>query len=185
MRKILSVIPLALFIFMALGCESLMKKESKKPCSPDSSSEETVSPQKSSGYLASGPTVSIDTGVEGKRASLLEQFEQTRRDLASSLEKIALLERELEGERAIRISFEAELEELKKQLEATQQIIIENEKLNKKLEQSQEPYERKIRELTLELTKAQIEETKAKQELIGLKIEQLVEKKKQKSENSQ
>jgi hypothetical protein len=185
MRKIVPLIPLCLFILMTLGCESFMKKESKKPCTPDSSPEETVSSPKSRGYLASGATVNIDTGEENKRTSLLEQFEQTRKDLTSSLGKIATLERELEGEKAIRITLETELEELKKQLEAIQQLVIENERLGKQLEQSQEPYEKKIKELMLELTKAQIEETRAKQELIGLKIEQLVEKKKQKPQNSQ
>lgn len=185
MRKIIPLIPLGLFLLTTLGCESFMIKESQKPCNHDSSSEETVSPQKSRGYLANGVTVNLDTGEENKRASLLEQFDQTRKDLASSLEKIALLERDLGSETATRTTLEAELEEIKKQLEATQQLIMENEKLGKQLEQSQEPYEKKIKELTLELTKAQIEETKAKQELIGLKIEQLVGKKKEKPQNSQ
>lgn len=185
MRETIPLIPLCFFILMILGCESFMKKEATKPCDTDSSSIETVSPFKSKGYLASGATVNIDTGEENRRMSLLEQFEQTRKHLSSSQEKIAALERELEGEKTLRTTFETELEELKKQLEATQQLIIENEKLGKQLEKSQEPYEKKIRELTLELTKAQIEETRAKQELIGLKIEQLVEKKKQKPQNSQ
>lgn len=185
MREIVPLISLCLFILIVAGCESFMKKEGKKPCTSDISSEETPSSPQSRGYLASGSTVNIDTGEENKRTSLLEQFEQTRKALSLSLEKIAALERELESEKALRTTFEAELEELKKQLEATRQLIIENEKLGKQLEQNQEPYEKKIRELTLELTKAQIEETRAKQELIGLKIEQLVEKKKQKPQDSQ
>ncbi|MFN3532265.1 MAG: hypothetical protein ACK41Q_07100 [Candidatus Brocadia sp.] len=185
MRKIVPLILLCVLILTAQGCESFIKKEGKKPCSADSSSGETASPPQGKGYLAGGATVNIDTGEGNRRMSLLEQFEQTRKDLTSSQEKIAALERELEGEKTLRTTLEAELEELKKQLEATQQLIIENEKLSKQLEQSQEPYEKRIRELTLELTKAQIEETRAKQELIGLKIEQLVEKKKQKPQNSQ
>ncbi len=185
MRKIAPILPLCVIILAICGCESFTRKEGKKPYNTDSSSLETVSPPKSKGYLAGGATVNIDTGNENKRTSLIEQFEQTRNDLALSQEKIATLERELENEKAIRATFETELEELKKQLEATQQVIIESEKISKQLEQSQEPYEKKIKELTLELTKAQIEETKAKQELIGLKIEQLVEKKKQKPQNPQ
>ncbi len=185
MGKIVPLIPFFVFVLMTLGCESFMKKESKKPCTTDSFSGEIVSPPKSKGYLASGATVNIDTGEENKKTSLLDQFEQTRKALSLSQEKIATLERDLESEKTIKTAFETELEELKKQLEATQQLIIENEKIGKQLEQSQEPYEKKIRELTLELTKAQIEETKAKQELIGLKIEQLVEKKKQKPQNPQ
>lgn len=87
----------------------------------------------------------------------------------------------MENEKTIKISLESELEEFRKQVEITQQLIIENERTCKKLEESQTPYEKKIRELKSELTKAQIEATKAKQELIGLKITQLVERKKQKS----
>ncbi|MCF6154402.1 MAG: hypothetical protein E3K36_03945 [Candidatus Brocadia sp.] len=185
MGKILPLISFSIFILMTLGCESFIRKENKKPHTTDSLSGETVSPPKSRGYLASGATVNIDTGEENKKTSLLEQFEQTRKALSLSQEKIARLERELESEKAIRTMLEAELEEFKKQLEAIQQLIIENEKIGKQLEQSQEPYEKKIRELTLELTKAQIEETRAKQELVSLKIEQLVEKKKQKPQNPQ
>lgn len=185
MGKIVPLIPFCIFILMTLGCESFIKKETKKPRATDSLSGETVSPPKSKGYLASGATVNIDTGEENQKTSLLEQFERTRKALSLSQEKIATLERELESEKAIRTMLEAELEEFKKQLEAIQQLIIENEKIGKQLEQSQEPYEKKIKELTLELTKAQIEETRAKQELISLKIEQLVKKKKEKPQNSQ
>lgn len=162
-----------------------MKKKGKTPYASDVPSEEIVLPQKSRGYLAGGSTVNIDTGVENSKSSLLVQFDQTREALTSAQGKIALLERDIESEKALKKTAEAELEELNKQLEATQQLIMENEKLNKQLEQSREPYEKKIKELTLELTKAQIEETKARQELISLKIEQLVEKKKQKSQNFQ
>lgn len=182
MGKIVPLIPLCLFILMALGCESFTKREGKRPCTPKSSSEETVLPPKSSGYLTSGSTVILDTGEENKRTSLLEQFEQLRKDLAASLAKNASLERELESERAAKTALASELEEIKGQLEATQQVIIENEKLRKRLEQSLAPYEKKIKELTVELTNAQIEETKAKQALVGMKIEQLVEKKEQISE---
>lgn len=185
MGKTVPLIPFCIFLLTLQGCESLMKKENNKHSTVDFFSGETVSAPKGKGYLASGATVNIDTGEENRRMSLLERFDQTRKDLEASLGKIAALERELESEKVKRATFETELEELKKQLEATQQLIIENEKLGKLLEQKQEPYEKRIRELTLELTKAQIEETRAKQELIGLKIEQLVEKKKQKPQNSQ
>lgn len=185
MGKTVPLIPFCIFILTLTGCASFMKRESNRHITADVFSGETISTPKGKGYLASGATVNIDTGEENRRISLLERYDQTRKDLEASLGKIASLERELESEKTIRITFETELEELKKQLEATQQLIIENEKLGKLLEQRQEPYEKKIRELTLELTKAQIEETRAKQELIGLKIEQLVEKKKQKPQNSQ
>lgn len=177
MKKIAPVLPLCVIILAICGCESITKKEANNSYITDSSSTEAVSPQKSKGYLAGGATVNIDTGEENKGTSLLEQFEQARKGLTLSQEQIATLERELGSEKETRTTFEAELEELKKQLEATQQVIIEREKVSKQLEQSQEPYEQKIKELTLELTKAQIEATKAKQELISLKIEQLVEKK--------
>ncbi|MDQ1274166.1 MAG: hypothetical protein QG591_2796 [Planctomycetota bacterium] len=183
MMKIVPLIPLCLFILMTLGCGSFMKMEGKRPCAPKGSSEEIVSPPKSSGYLTSGSTVILDTGEENKRISLLEQFDQLRKDLAASQGKNASLERELESEKAAKTALESELEEIKSQLEITQQVIIENEKLTKQLEQSLAPYEKKIKELTIELTNAQIEETKTKQALVGMKIEQLVGEKEHISEN--
>ena len=193
MKKMVSLIPLC-FLILIVGCESFMKKDYKKPSQPDISSEETrpgnssneaVAPPKRSGYLASGSTVKVDTGEGDKKISILEQFEQTRAALVSSKAKIASLEKELVNNKKVKTALETELEETKKQLEAAQQIVIENERLNKQLNESREPYEKKIKELTVELTKAQIEETKAKQELIGLKIEQLTEKKKLKTQDSQ
>ncbi|MCR4319683.1 MAG: hypothetical protein NUV74_05020 [Candidatus Brocadiaceae bacterium] len=171
-----------------------MKKDYKKPykttvssgeTSPDTFSNKAGVPPKRSGYLASGSTVIVDTGEGDKKTSVLEQFEQTREALVSSKAKIDTLEKELVNNKNIKTALEAELEETKKQLEAAQQIVIENERLNKQLNESREPYEKKIKELTIELTKAQIEETKAKQELISLKIEQLTEKKKLKAQDSQ
>lgn len=193
MKKMVSLIPLC-FLILIVGCESFMKKDYKKPSQPDISSGETrpdnssneaVAPPKRSGYLASGSTVKVDTGEGDKKISILEQFEQTRAALVSSKAKIASLEKELVNNKKVKTALETELEETKKQLETAQQIVIENERLNKQLNESREPYEKKIKELTLELTKAQIEETKAKQELIGLKIEQLTEKKKLKTQDSQ
>ena len=193
MKKLLSLTPLC-FLILIVGCESFTKRDYKKPCKydissgearPDNSSNEDGVPPKRSGYLASGSTVKVDTGEGDKKTSVLEQFEQTREALVSSKAKIDSLEKELVNTKKIKTAVEVELEETKKQLETTQQIVIENERIRKQLNASQEPYEKKIKELTMELTKAQIEETKAKQELIGLKIEQLTEKKKLKTQDSQ
>lgn len=184
MRKMVSFIALCLLTLTSLGCESFMLKKNNSGVT-NSSAKENASSLKSSGYLSSGQTVTIDTGEENKNTSLLEQFDQIRKDFASSLGTNASLEKELENEKTIKISLESELEEFKKQVEITQQLIMENERTCKKLEESQAPYEKKIRELKSELTKAQIEATKAKQELIGLKIKQLVERKKQKSYSKQ
>ena len=194
MKKLVSLTPLC-FLILIVGCESFMKKDYKKPCKydissgearPDNSSNEAVAPPKRSGYLASGSTVKVDTGEGNQKTSVLEQLEETRQALISSQAKVHSLEKELGNVKKIKTALEAELEETKKQqLEAAQQIVIENERLNKQLNESREPYEKKIKELTLELTKAQIEETKAKQELIGLKIEQLTEKKKPKAQEEQ
>ena len=193
MKKLVSLTPLC-FLILIVGCESFIKKDYKKPYPSDISSEETkpgnssneaIAPPKRSGYLASGSTVKVDTGEGDKKTSVLEQFEQTREALVSSKAKIDSLEKELVNNKNIKTALEAELEETKKQLEAAQQIVIENERLTKQLNESREPYEKKIKELTIELTKAQIEETKAKQELISLKIEQLTEKKKLKTQDSQ
>ena len=193
MKKLLSLTPLC-FLILIVGCESFTKKDYKKPYQPDipsgetrpdNSSNEAVAPPKRSGYLASGSTVKVDTGEGNQKTSILEQLEETRQALISSQAKADSLEKELENVKKIKTTLEVELEDTKKQLEAAQQIVIENERLNKQLNESREPYEKKIKELTLELTKAQIEETKAKQELIGLKIEQLTEKKKLKTQDSQ
>src|SRR3989304_2011843 len=186
MKKLVSLTPLC-FLILIVGCESFMKKDYKKPYKttvssgetrPDNSSNEAGVPPKRSGYLASGSTVKVDTGEGDKKTSILEQFEQTREDLVSSKAKTDSLEKELVNTKTIKTALEAELEETKKQLEAAQQIVIENERLNKQLNESREPYEKKIKELTIELTKA-------KQEHIGLKIEQLTEKKKLKTQDSQ
>jgi len=193
MKKLLSLTPLC-FLILIVGCESFTKKDYKKPykatvssgeARPDNSSNEDGVPPKRSGYLASGSTVKVDTGEGDKKTSVLEQFEQTREALVSSKAKIDSLEKELVNTKKIKTAVEVELEETKKQLETTQQIVIENERIRKQLNASLEPYEKKIKELIMELTKAQIEETKAKQELIGLKIEQLTEKKKLKTQDSQ
>ena len=207
MKKLVSLTTLC-FLILIVGCESFTKKDYEKTYKsdissgetrpntfsydissgetrPDTFSNEDGSPPKRSGYLASGSTVKVDTGEGDKKTSILEQFEETREDLVSSKAKTDSLEKELVNTKKIKTALEAELEDTKKQLEAAQQIVIENERLNKQLNESREPYEKKIKELTLELTKAQIEETKAKQELIGLKIEQLTEKKKLKTQDSQ
>lgn len=180
MRKMVSFVALCLFTVTCLGCESFILKKNN-PGVTNTSAEKNVSSLKSSGYLSNGSTVTLDTGEENKNTSLLEQFDQLRKDFALSLGTNVSLEKELENEKTIKVSLESELEEFRKQVEITQQLIIENERTCKKLEESQTPYEKKIRELKSELTKAQIEATKAKQELIGLKITQLVERKKQKS----
>lgn len=193
MKKLVSLTPLC-FLILIVGCESFMKKDYKKPyksdisseeAKPGNSSNEATAPPKRSGYLASGSTVKVDTGEGNQKTSVLEQLEETRQALISSQAKAHSLEKELGNVNEIKTALEAELEETKQQLEAAQQIVIENERLNKQLNESHEPYEKKIKKLTLELTKAQIEETKAQQELIGLKIEQLTDKKKLKAQDSE
>lgn len=194
MKKLVSLTPLC-FLILIVGCESFMKKDYKKPYKSDISSEETkpgnssdkaIAPPKRSGYLASGSTVKVDTGEGNQKTSALEQLEETRQALISSQAKAHSLEKELGNVNEIKTALEAELEETKKQqLEAAQQIVIENERLSKQLKESHEPYEKKIKKLALQLAKAQIEETKAKQELLGLKIEQLTDKKKRKAQDSQ
>ncbi|HHT9144074.1 MAG: hypothetical protein Q7J76_05620 [Candidatus Brocadiaceae bacterium] len=193
MKKLVSLTPLC-FLILIVGCESFMKKDYKKPYKSDISSEETkpgnssneaIAPPKRSGYLASGSTVKVDTGAGNQKTSVLEQLEETRQALISSQAKADSLEKELGNVKEIKTALEAEMEETKKQLEVAQQLTIENERLNKQLNESHEPYEKKIKKLTLELTKAQIEETKAQQELIGLKIEQLTDKKKLKAQDSE
>src|SRR3990170_6644068 len=141
MKKLVSLTPLC-FLILIVGCESFMKKDYKKPypsdisseeTKPGNSSNETVASPKRSGYLASGSTVKVDTGEGNKKTSILEQFEQTREALVSSKAKTDSLEKELVNTKKIKTALEAELEDTKKQLGAAQQIVIENERLNKQL----------------------------------------------------
>ena len=161
----------------SVGCETLFKKETKKPYQQDTGQEAPQAPPKSSGYLTAGSTVKIDLG-EARSPSVIEQFEETRQLLAGAQAKVVSLEKELEGERAQRKLLETEVGDLKRKLETSQQIAAENEKLRKEIVAIQEPYEKKIKELSLELTKAQIEETKVRQELTTLKIDHLMSNKK-------
>ncbi len=192
--KKLTVLASLCFLLLTTGCESFTKKGDNKPrasdisageARTDASSQKTTAPPKRSGYLSDGSTVKVDIGEGDKKTSILEQFEQTRQALAASRTKAASLEKELANTKKTCAALASELEETKKHLEAAQQIVIENERLSKQVNESREPYEKQIKKLTLELTKAQIEETKAKQELLGLKIEQLTDKKKQKAPDSQ
>lgn len=181
---------LCMIVFVTVGCESLIQRRYSEPAelAPDATAgvaaaEEGARTPKSSGYLSEGATVKVDTGEGRTKVSLLEQFEQTRRECALLQEKINALEKALASERAKGTTLEAELEALKEQQGTIRQITMENEELRKQLENVQAPYEKKIMDLAMELTRAQIEETKAKQELISIKIETLMEKKKQKSQD--
>ena len=116
---------------------------------------------------------------------MLEQYEQVKRECVLLQEKIVALEKALVKERAKSTALETELETFKEQQRTIGQITMDNEELRKQLENVQAPYEKKIMDLAMELTKAQIQETKAKQELISLKIETLMEKKKQKPPDEQ
>jgi len=157
----------------SLGCKSILNSSSYKTESPPA-------PQRT-GYLAEGATVKIDTGEKKRRNSVLEQLDQTRKELALAKEKINSLEKQLNKEETKTKSLENRLRESKKQLKFTQKLKRENKELKKQLENAQAPYEEKIKELTMELAKARLAETKAKQELVGLKIELLVEKRGNKS----
>ena len=183
---------LCMIVFVTVGCESLSQCRHSKPAEPAAApdatagvaaAEEGALTPKSSGYLSEGATVKIDTGEGRSKVSLLEQFEQTRRACALLQEKTNALEKALASEKAKGSALESELEALKEQQGTIRQITMENEELRKQLENVQAPYEKKILDLAMELTRAQIEETKAKQELLSIKIETLMEKKKQKSQD--
>ncbi|MBF8276758.1 MAG: hypothetical protein HW390_1831 [Candidatus Brocadiaceae bacterium] len=187
---------LCMIIFVTAGCESLVQWRQSKPEKPVTAPEPTVPnettavavgahPLKSSGYLSEGATVRMDMGDGRSNVSMIEQFDQTRREGVFFQEKIDALEKTLANEKAKGVALEKELETFKEQQKVIGQITQENVELRKQLEEVQAPYEKKIADLSMELTKAQIGETKAKQELISLKIESLIEKKKQKSPDEQ
>lgn len=171
MRKFLFLVSLlSLTLLTSLGCESMMKSSL--------STESPPPPPKSSGYLTEGATVKIDTGQRTNRITVLEQLAQANKDLEIEKEKVASLEKKISEQMEIRKMLESRIEENEQQLQLLSILKQENEHLKKQLEHAQAPYEDKIKELTLELAKSRLEETKAKQELVGLKIELLVEKKK-------
>ncbi|MEK7289068.1 MAG: hypothetical protein AAB067_02720 [Planctomycetota bacterium] len=196
MSKMIVWVFLCMIIFVTAGCESLIQWRQSKPEKPVTApapvipNEATVAaegarPLKSSGYLSEGATVRMDMGDGRSNVSMIEQFDQTRREGVFFQEKIDVLEKTLANEKAKVAALEKELEKFKEQQKVTGQITQENEELRKQLEEVQAPYEKKIADLARELTKAQIGETKAKQELISLKIETLMEKKKQKTPDEQ
>ncbi|MCF6150339.1 MAG: hypothetical protein E3K37_17025 [Candidatus Kuenenia sp.] len=172
MRKFLFLFSLLSFILLTcMGCESMMKTSLSTESPPPP-------PPKSSGYLTEGATVKIETGQRTNRITVLEQLAQANKDLKTEKEKVASLENELSEQREIQQMLEYRIEDNEQQLQMLEILKQENEQLKKQLVHAQAPYEDKIKELTLELAKSRLEETKAKQELVGLKIELLVEKKK-------
>ena len=195
MNKMIAWGFLCMIIFVTAGCESFQWRQSKPaksvtapaPVIPNEATvaAEAARPLKSSGYLSEGATVRMDMGDGRYGVSMIEQFDQTRREGVFFQEKIAVLEKTLANEKARGVALEKELETFKEQQKVVEQITKENEELRKQLEEVQAPYKKKIDDLTMELTKAQISETKARQELVSLKIETLMEKKKQKSPDEQ
>lgn len=187
---------LCMIVFVTAGCESLIQWRQSKPDKPVSApapsvpsdavaAEAAARPLKSSGYLSEGATVRMDMGDGRSNVSMIEQFDQTKREGVFFQEKIDTLEKTLANEKTKVAALEKEVEKFKEQQSVAGQITQENEELRKQLEKVQAPYEKRIADLAMELTKAQIGETKAKQELISLKIEMLMEKKKQPSPNEQ
>ena len=197
MNKMMAWGFLCMLVFVTVGCESLVQCRHNRPVEPavapaanDATAgvaavEEGARTPKSSGYLSEGATVKVNTGEGRPKVSMLEQYEQVKRECVLLQEKIVALEKALVKERAKSTALETELETFKEQQRTIGQITMENEELRKQLENVQAPYEKKIMDLAMELTKAQIQETKAKQELISLKIETLMEKKKQKPPDEQ
>lgn len=178
MGKNVSLILVCLFFLTIFGCTSFSKLDFKKVNTSETSEEETTPPPKSSGYLTSGSTVTVDTGDIRRKTTVLEEYKQTQEALVIAQDKIDSLQTELGRERELKAALERELKELKLQLEAAQQISVENEALKKQLSEIHTSYQKQIKELSVELATAQIEETKAKQALTSLKIEQLMENKK-------
>jgi len=191
MKKIIVWGFLCMAICVTAGCTSFVQRMNRERATtvvapaPAASAdvvaaEDGTRSTKSSGYLSEGATVRMDVGEGRSRLSMIEQFEQTKHECVLLQERVEVLDKALTSENAKRSALEAELEALKEQLVTMKQINMENEELRKQLENVQVPYEKKIMELAMELTRAQIEETRAKQELIGFKIETLIERKKQK-----
>lgn len=140
---------------------------------------ETRSPAASKGYLASGPTIRVETENAEYTGTIIEQFEKTSKELQENKERLSSLEKEIETLKISKEILKAELNDSNEKLEIAQQILIENETLNgevERLKKDLSALQKEIKQLNGNLLKAQISEVKTKQELVSTRIQHLQEK---------
>lgn len=132
----------------------------------------------SKGYLASGPTIKVETETAESEGTIIEQFEKTSKELQENKERLILLEKEIEE---LKISKEMLLTELKggnEKLVIAQQLLIENEVAYNEIEGLKADLsvlQKQIKQLNENFLKAQLSEVKAKQELVSAQIQHLQE----------
>ncbi|MGR3311279.1 MAG: hypothetical protein ACUZ77_10965 [Candidatus Brocadiales bacterium] len=134
----------------------------------------------SRGYLASGPTIKVQTETAESEGTFIEQFEKTSKELQENKERLSSLEKEFEKLKISKEIIQTELKDNNKKLVIAQQILMENEILNNKVESLKMDLSallKQIKQLNEILLKVQISEVKTKQELVNARIQHLQEKK--------
>ena len=135
----------------------------------------------SRGYLASGPTIRVETENAEYTGTIIEQFEKTSKELQENKEHLSSLEKEIEKLKTSKEILKAELNDSNEKLEIARQMLIEKETLNGEIERLKmdlSALQKQIKQLNGDLLKAQISEVKTKQELVSARIQHLQELKK-------
>ncbi len=132
----------------------------------------------SRGYLASGPTIRVETENAEYTETIIEQFEKTSKELQENKEHLNSLEKEIEKLKISKEMLKAELNDSNEKLVIAQQMLIEKETLNGEIERLKmdlSALQKQIKQLNGDLLKAQISEVKTKQELVSARIQHLQE----------
>ncbi len=132
----------------------------------------------SRGYLASGPTIRVETENAEYTGTIIEQFEKTSKELQENKEHLSSLEKEIEKLKISKEMLKTELNDSNEKLVIAQQMLIEKETLNGEIERLKmdlSALQKQIKQLNGDLLKAQISEVKTKQELVSARIQHLQE----------
>lgn len=134
----------------------------------------------SKGYLASGPTIRVETETTEPVGTIIEQLENTSMELQENKELLSSFEKEIEILKTSKKILQAELKDNNEKLVLAQQMLIENEILNNEVERLKmdlSALQKEIKQLNGNLLNSQISEVKTKQELVSARIQHLQEKK--------
>lgn len=156
----------------------------KQDTAQTGATEKKVSPSADKeSYLSAAPMIKIE-GEDHQEISFFDRYEQLLKELIEKKDKIKSLEDRISNDEQVIRDLENELKEKKEYIEKGSDTIVvlrtENDKLKEdieKMKEEMEPYRKEVKELKLDLLKVQIAETKAKQELIRLKTQYLIDKK--------
>lgn len=134
-------------------------------------------------YISAGPVIKIE-GEDHQEINFFDRYEQLLKELIEKKDKIKSLEDRVSNDEQVIKDLENKLKEkeenIKKDSGTIEELRTDNDNLKEyieKMKEEMEPYRKEVKELKLNLLKAQIAETKAKQELIRLKTQYLIDKK--------